>query len=68
MNFAMTLDTPCKHCDAEDLVWWYEDETEDTMEVYVDCRERGYNYPKKFVSKSEDTSDSALENIARQQV
>lgn len=62
MNLTRTLEVECE-CGTE-LIWWTEDETEDTMEVYVDCRECGAYFPKEFVSKSEDTSDAALESIA----
>lgn len=56
----------CDSCGAEEIVWWEEDETESTMEVYVDCRSCGKNFPKRFVNKSEDTSHDALETIARE--
>jgi len=66
MPFAQTLtDTECVDC-GEEPEWWSEDETEDSMEVYVTCYECGYEYPKRFVSKDDDTSHSALEEIARE--
>jgi len=63
MPFAQKLDVECD-C-GESPSWWSEDETEDTIEVYVTCYECGHEYPKKFVSKSEDTSADALREIAR---
>jgi len=66
MPMAFTLDeAPCVDC-GEDPVWWSEDETESTMEVYVTCRACGREYPKRFVSKTDDTSTSALKDIARE--
>ncbi|UTF56023.1 hypothetical protein [Natronosalvus rutilus] len=63
MNVAYTLtDATCSGCDEEELVYWTEDETETTDEVYVDCRGCGKEYPKRFVKKTDDTP---REEIAR---
>lgn len=69
MQMTTPLDADCPDCDdGGEVIWWKEDETEDTLEVYVDCRSCGRNFPKKFVDKSGDTSRENLEEIARGQV
>lgn len=60
MPMAFGLDEECRECGKEELVWWSKDETERHMEVYMQCRGCGYDYPKQVVSKEDDTSDSAL--------
>lgn len=67
MPAAMSLpDASCRECGQAQLVWWREDETEDTLEVYVSCAGCGFEYPKRFVSKSDDTSRDRLEQVARE--
>jgi hypothetical protein len=58
----------CRGCGNESLYWWSEDETEDTMEVYVDCWTDSctHSHGKRFVNKSKDTTQSALEAVARE--
>lgn len=58
----------CKGCGEEEIIWWVEDETEDTVEVYVECAECRKGYGKRFVNKENDTTDSALEELARKMV
>jgi hypothetical protein len=64
MGFATVIDDyDCPHCGANSLYWWQEHETEDTIEVYMNCNDEdgcGYEFPKMVVSKSEDTSRTAL--------
>jgi len=61
MMFAQKLQNQaCNHCGDEELIWWTEDETETTVELYMTCDSCGYEYPKKFVKKSDDTSDPAM--------
>lgn len=66
-NTAYPLEgTVCEGCGEEELVWWSEDETEDTMEVLVQCSSCNYNPGKRFISKKNDTSQEALEEVARE--
>ena len=61
MHFAMSLDGEnCASCGEEDLVYWIEDETEDTIEAYMNCRGCRREYPTLFISKDKDTSDAAV--------
>ena len=51
---------------GETPYWWWEDETEDTVEVYVTCSDGcGREFAKRFVNKANDTSDAALADVAR---
>lgn len=64
MNMKLSLEVSCSGCGSEDVYWWEEDETEDTMEVYTEC-DNCYRGDKRFVSKSDDTSRDRLKEIAR---
>lgn len=55
----------CSKCGEEKLVWFSKDETENTIEVIVDCQNCGTEFPKQFVDKSKDTSRKALEKVAK---
>lgn len=61
MPLAWGLDgEACSECGEEELVYWTKDETESTIEAYMNCDSCGFEYPKLFISKSEDTSDAAI--------
>jgi len=69
MPVAMSLtDATCPKCSQDALTWWYNDETETTIEVYVDCTSCRTEYPKRFVDKHRDTTHAALEDVAREVV
>ena len=60
----------CPHCGSEALYWYSTDETETTVEVYMNCDPDdgcGHEFRKLRVNKSEDTSDSALKERLREQ-
>lgn len=53
----------CPKCGEDSLHWWQEDETEKSIEVYMNCHYEtgcGYEFPKIVVNKSEDTSRTKL--------
>lgn len=58
----------CSQCGSEDLVYWTKDETESTLEAYMDCRNCGREYSKVFMDKSEDTSDEAVREALRKRL
>jgi len=69
MPVAMSLtNATCRACGQDTLVWWYNDETETTIEVYVDCSSCRREYPKQLVDKREDTTRAALEEVVREVV
>lgn len=59
-RFVSSLEGLCPKCGEDDLVWWSEDETERTVEAYMNCENCGTEFGKVFVSKEEDTSSEAL--------
>lgn len=50
----------CGACGEEELVYWTEDETESTVEAYMDCEHCRLQYSKVVIPRSEETSDAAV--------
>lgn len=69
MPFAMHFEgEECSECGEEELIYWTEDETETTIEAYMTCDGCGYEYPKVFMNKSDDTSDAAVKEELRKRL
>lgn len=49
----------CKECGEEELYYWTEDETEETVEAYMNCDNCGREYSKIFI-KRRDILDSEM--------
>lgn len=66
MNFATQFNgETCSKCGEEELIYWTEDETEEVIEVYMNCNACGYEYPKQIIRKENDTSDKAVKETLR---
>lgn len=65
MHLTRSLDgVACSHCGEESVRWWHKEKTETTLEVLATCDGCGFEYPKRFVDRSNDTSDDRLREIA----
>ena len=69
MPFAMKFNgEECSYCGEEELIYWTKDETEKAIEAYMDCDACGHEYQKVVMSKSDDTSDEAVQDALRKRL
>lgn len=63
---AFSFEGRCPKCNKEELVWWSKDETENTIEAYLNCENCGREFSKVVVSKDKNTTDKALKKKLRE--